>query len=75
MFSAEGAGQEEEQGKHLETQLSLVTPDSSVEMGLTSLAVKMASRHPEDSMSSVVSSSSVLERTTFLSDVCLCCPT
>ena len=62
------AGQEKEPERH---KPYLVTPDSSVEMGLTSLAIEMASKHlKEESVSSTVSSSSILDKTAFLSDVC-----
>ena len=66
LFPAEGPGEEDEPTRHL------VTPNSSSEMGLTSLVAKMVNYHLEQSMSSIASSSSsMLDKTTVLSsDVC-----
>ena len=64
LFSAEGAGQEEESVWH---KLYPDTPNSNIELGL---ATQMASEHLEKlSVSSVASSSSILDKTAFLSDV------
>ena len=63
LFPAEGPVEEEEPVRHS------VTPNSSSEMGLTSLVAKMANYHLEEQ--SIASSSSVQDKTTFLSnDVC-----
>ena len=67
LFSVEGAGQEEEPVGH---KLCPVTPNSSIEMGLTSLAMDMATQHLEEESSDVSSCSSILEKTAFLSEVC-----
>ena len=62
LFSAEGAGEEEEPVRHK------LCPNSSSEMSLSNLAEKMASGHlKEQSVSSIASSSSILDKTAFLS--------
>ena len=62
IFSAEGAGEEEEPVRHK------LCPNSGSEMTLSNLAGKMANGHlKEQSVSSIASSSSILDKTAFLS--------